>query len=165
MNVDRWVIAIICLSVGLICFICTTVYTIKKEKLKWWLDICMLCLRNLFITFGAPAFFLYMTIYFFGSIVVVIESETEHYSYMHFGETDEFLIDLEPRNVYVFNKMERTILVHSLPSDNGLTKDWVVIKPNQVGKVRRGPMYYFDEDKPTFYRGNSLKNAVDYYEH
>ncbi|MCR5360984.1 MAG: hypothetical protein K6E73_03115 [Bacteroidales bacterium] len=138
----------------------------RKKEPNWakipWLDLFLNVVYSIVIFFGIH-FSLYMGIYFFGSVIVVVESESEHHSYMHFGSSENYLIELEPREVYVHNKMNRKLLVHSLPSDNGLTKDWVVLNPDAIAKVHAGPQYFF-EKTPSFYRGKSLRNAVDYYQ-
>ena len=165
MNIEIKYIQIAGLALGM--FIAIIYIFCRKKEPQWariiWLDI----IRNVVVVAIITActhIFSFMGIYFFGSCITVIESETAHTSYMHFGSSDDYLIDLEPREVYVHNKMNRTILVHSLPSDNGLTKDWVILRPGQIAKVHSGPQYYF-EKTPDHYRGKSLLNAVDYYDY
>ena len=61
-------------------------------------------------TYHHMNFFLYMTIYFFGSILIIIESEEKHPSYMYFGAGEEYQYKLEPRHVHVSIKWRKQYL-------------------------------------------------------
>ena len=154
----------ICLIIAAIVYCFSLFYKLKRENHFHLFFAVIIAGYNFAVYFMTTAFFLYMTIYFFGSILIIIESEEKHPSYMYFGAGEEYQYKLEPRHVHVLNKMEETILVYSLPSDNGLTEDWEVLAPGDIAQLHSGIHYYF-EDHPSFYHGKSLRNAVDYYNH
>lgn len=99
-----------------------------------------------------------------------IEDEKNHPTYYSFGINNRYMIDIELGHLYVQNKMNRKILVHTVANVNGSPYyDYLELSPEQIGKVHNLPTVFFNNDEcievPFFTnKPGGFINAVDYYE-
>lgn len=99
-----------------------------------------------------------------------IEDEKNHPTYYSFGINNRYMIDIELGQLYVQNKMNRKILVHTVANVNGSPYyDYLELGPAQIGKVHNLPTVFFNNDeciKVPFFtnRPGGFINAVNYYE-
>lgn len=154
------------LSLGLIVSVCYFLYSYKRTRkylYSIWLFKILEVIKYSFIVF-AVHFYCIMLAMFFGASIQIIDSTTSHNIYFLFGANDAYP-NAKPRESYVANRLDRTIVVWSLHSENnnGYTQDFEVIRPGQIGPVHSFPAYFF-EKTPSSYRARSLVNAVDFWE-
>lgn len=99
-----------------------------------------------------------------------IEDEKNHPTYYSFGKNNRYLIDIELGQLYVQNKTNRKILVHTVANVNGSPyNDFLELSPTQIGKVHNLPTVFFNNDeriKVPFFtnRPGGFINAVNYCE-
>ena len=151
---------------GLIVSVCYFLYSYKRTR-KFLVSIWLLNLLEViqygFIVYAVHIYCLILAM-FFGAAIQIIDSTTSHKVYFLFGANDAYP-NAKPRESYVANRLDRTIVVWSLHSENnnGYTKDFEVIHPGQIGPVHSFPTYFFEKTPPS-YRARNLVNAVDFWD-
>lgn len=139
-------------------------YKRYKDIFPWWL---LHLLTVLLINFGS-VFLLSMTFWGICPRIMVIDSETSWKTCYFVGQNNDYLIDLTPWELYVLNKTQDTILIHTVYVEYEDKKDYLVLKPERIGLVHQLPTLFFEGSydkvwvsiKPS-QRHNI--NAVDYY--
>lgn len=167
--IERSIIILYVTIFSVLCGIVTCVILFKKCKDKWWL--CYVYYAFLSSVAGGGLWMIMLcSLSLPAAELLIIESETSHTIYFVYGEQKkQFIIDLESSNAYVLNKMNKSILIHTIPrKDNSQVSQWVVIPPNQISEVRDFPTFFFDKNAPKYSRprkkgGDNPWSAVDYY--
>ena len=155
---------------GIIGGIASFFIIIKKSKyIIGWLDylakallaaIIGLCLWSILLIF------LSLT----AARLMIIDSEATHATYFLFGEQKEqFLIELNPGKFYVQNRMNKSIIIHTVKrNDKSQIYEIIVLRPDQISSIHYCPVFFFDKNAPKYSRPEKIQedvpwNAVDYY--
>ena len=168
--IDPSVIILFVTIFSVLCGVVTCVLLFKKCNEKWW--PCYVYYAFVSVVAGGGLWMIMLCSFSLAAArLIIIESETSHTTYFVYGEQKkQFLFDLESGNFYVQNKMNKSILIHTLPrKDHSEISDWIILRPDQISEVHYAPSFYFDKNAPKYSpigQGKTRSaplNAVDYY--